>query len=555
MKRTLLGIVALGLVLTPLFAQRAIHRITYPRLPSREALDRLSLTLAWATKLRVAGERDGLFSVQVLPGKDGTQLLVQTRAGVVSLLDGETGDVLWSTPVGPPYWEGQAGGYNGNSIFITRRDMLYVLNRATGRQRVYTINEATRQKDFGIRLQSVPGSPITADDVSMFVGMAGGRLSGYVLPVYEAPPPPAPKPPPAEAAPKADEPPAEEKEEKVEKAPPPPPVVPMAAGAPKESAEGLPPVQVWSDVHVGVFVNAPPLIAGPQVSFVTTGGTIYSYEKLERVVRGDFALGATVAGGMGQYGMTAYVATEDGGVYAVDMDKLRLIWRFLAGGLVKRTPAVTDADVFVTAVRIGLFRLQRANGRGAWDRPNRDVNRFLAVNDRFVYGLDPTGLFCVLDGLRGGTLATYDLRDWRIPVANEFTDRVYLANHDGQILCLRHRDLAAPLRNKAFEVRVEVAPKKGVFNEPAVKKEPPPPEEKVEPKKKEPKKVEDKEDKKADDKKAIKDKDEKKDDADLQTYARPADAPRRAWVRAAAPVGHEPVPAARLDDRRPGVRA
>jgi hypothetical protein len=35
-----------------------------------------------------------------------------------------------------------------------------------------------------------------------------------------------------------------------------------------------------------------------------------------------------------------------------------------------------------------------------------------------------------------------------LPITNEWTDRIYFANHDGQILCLHHRDNIVPLRTK-----------------------------------------------------------------------------------------------------------
>ena len=39
-----------------------------------------------------------------------------------------------------------------------------------------------------------------------------------------------------------------------------------------------------------------------------------------------------------------------------------------------------------------------------------------------------------------------------MPVLNELTDRVYLAANDGQIICLRHRDLPQPIHYRAPEV-------------------------------------------------------------------------------------------------------
>src|SRR5262249_820446 len=101
----------IGLVLLLLFATtagtQAPRLFTRPTLPPEAMLDRLNLTLAWHTRVPVEDLHDGLFSLQLLPGKGGFQFLVQTRQGVVIALDAETGDLLWQTQVGPRYWHGE----------------------------------------------------------------------------------------------------------------------------------------------------------------------------------------------------------------------------------------------------------------------------------------------------------------------------------------------------------------------------------------------------------------------------------------------------------------
>ncbi len=132
MKKALCAVVLLVLVVTGLQSQPAWRLHTSPRLPPRDVLERLNLAVAWHTKLPTGGLRDGLFTLQLLPAKKKTQLIVQTIFGTVFLLDAETGDLLWRTTVGVPDWAGQPVGYNEQNIFVNRREMLYVLNRKTG---------------------------------------------------------------------------------------------------------------------------------------------------------------------------------------------------------------------------------------------------------------------------------------------------------------------------------------------------------------------------------------------------------------------------------------
>src|SRR5438309_2121360 len=69
-----------------------------PGLPPADVLDRLNLKLAYSAFAPVENRRDGLLSVQLAPvriaGKSQLRLLVQTRAGVVLEMDGDTGQIF-----------------------------------------------------------------------------------------------------------------------------------------------------------------------------------------------------------------------------------------------------------------------------------------------------------------------------------------------------------------------------------------------------------------------------------------------------------------------------
>ena len=42
------------------------------------------------------------------------------------------------------------------------------------------------------------------------------------------------------------------------------------------------------------------------------------------------------------------------------------------------------------------------------------------------------------------------MRNFTVPVANDYTDRIYLAAHDGQIVCLHGRSHPKPFWNKKY---------------------------------------------------------------------------------------------------------
>jgi outer membrane protein assembly factor BamB len=433
MRKLLVGVVGLALVASAALAQPGTFRVhTKPKLPTAEALERMSLTMAWSARILLRGDRDGFYSVQLIPGPGGyPQVLVQTFSNLVVLFDGETGDELWRAQVADPYVPSQPCGYNSNSIFVTRRRFLYVLNRATGLHRVYTIEQPSGLRYNGIEMPYIPTAAPVADDFGIAFAMTN-RVVAYKLPLY------------GEGQ-----------------------VLPKAGPGPAEGAPVPLPELAWTNLLGDEFVRFPPLSAGNQLSVATSRGMLMSLNRFDGVLRDEFELNGSIVAAPGQHGMMAYPGTDQGTLYALQMDTGKLLWRFYPGAGVRRSPAVTDRDVFVTGDRVGLYRVSRDNGRDVWLA--KQLDRFLAVNERFVYALNYLGEFQVLDYLRGGTLSRYDMRDWTIAVPNELTDRIYLASNDGQILCLRHRDLKTPLRNKTIVERKEKKEKEKV--EP--KEEPP----------------------------------------------------------------------------------
>ena len=381
--------------------------------------------MAWNARVKVEGLRDGVFSVQVIPGAPNAQVVVQTFAGAVYLFDADNGDLLWKTNVGIPYWSAQPAAYNSQSIYVTRRNILHVLNRSTGVQRVFTYNTATKEMTFGYEMSYAPNAAPVADEITLHVN-SSSRMEAFALPDFED-------------------------WARVKKA-----LLERKAGAVERaliyteeeltSPDSKQPIYLWSHQIAPQATDFPPLIYSDRVGFLTTDGELLfvdRYGKGARIERPSFKMNGRITGAAGQYYGTAYVGSDDYNLYAIDLNNARLVWRYVSGAPILQKPEVNDRDVFISPERIGLRLLDRATGREVWT--NRDASRFLATNDRFVYGLDRDGMFYVLDGRRGSTLAKYDLSDWTIPVANEWTDRIYLAANDGQIMCLRNKDLTKPL--------------------------------------------------------------------------------------------------------------
>ncbi len=430
MKRFLGATVLLVLTVTSLLSQPALRVVTYPKLPPADILERLNMAQAWTTRLPTGGPRDGLFTLQLIPGKKSTQLVVQTLFGAVFMLDAETGDVLWRTPVGLPGWSGQPVGYNEQNLFVTRRDMLYVLKRSNGAQRYYTVNKETKLPDYGFSLPSPLSAAPSADEEIIFFSMEH-RVQAYLLPDWQM----------IEA--------------------------PMTSVHAKDLSEQerqalqektaiLPLLVRWSHHEPGVNFEQPVLFAGAdlnaQAVAISTAGNVLSFNKYETSRPVEFQTGGHVSAAAGQHGAMAYIGSEDTILYAFHMINQRVAWRFFASAPILMKPDVTDRDVFVTGERMGLYRVARDTGRAAW--LNKQADRFLSTNQKYVYALDRSGLLLILDYARGTTLGQYDMRDWVHSIPNELTDRCYLASNDGQILCLRSRPQTVPVRNRTLEEKL-----------------------------------------------------------------------------------------------------
>jgi outer membrane protein assembly factor BamB len=416
-----LGVVALA---AAGLAQRPVRVFTRPEPPPREVLDRLHLTQAWRVKIPTQSQRDGIFSIQIIPYKDRYQVVVQTYYGSVLLLDAETGDTLWRTSVGVPYWEGQPVAYNSSSIFATRREYLYVLNRATGAQRVFTLDKDSKLPHYGYRMHFAPSAMPVADEESIVLCFEN-RVSAYELPIWSLIDRARPEPKPDSKLPDAD-----------------------------KHEESLQPEFLWSHLTANYHFEQPPQLTASQVGVVTTDGTFQSLTKFAEArdrVRYDYQFNRDVSTAMGQHGVMAYIGSDDFTLYALNMVNGRLMWRYLSGAPIRRQPVVTDRDVFVTSVGRGMARVDRDNGEPRWR--NRQAEKFLAANQKFVYALDRRGRLLVLDHARGVEMAHYDMNRYVLPVSNELTDRIYFGNHDGQVLCLHMKDNIKPLVMKTLETK------------------------------------------------------------------------------------------------------
>jgi outer membrane protein assembly factor BamB len=394
----LLGAAALGT------ADERSRRYSQPVVPSQDALNRLNLKLAWRTYVPTNGRRDGLESVQVL---DGSQVLVQTRDGETSLLDGKDGTTLWQVHLGTSGRISHRPAFDGRSVFAVRGKEVYALDRKTGKTK------------WTYQLPHDLSTAPLADDQMLYVCLVTKDLYAYELPEAQL------------AENKA----AREAAAKV--------LTANAISSAGSGAAGPPAPRLTWSYEAYDRLELPPVQTQNVVAVAGAGGTFSAVNKSSGKVPWRYKTRAHISAPLGQYGNTAYVASQDLNAYAFDVPTGRLLWRFTAGAALRQQPFVNDDAVYVAPFRGGLHCLRRDDGSEIWF--NRDGNRFVAANKKFVYGADARGNLLVLDAARGSELGGLPTSDFVVPVSNEVTDRVFLASNDGLVVCLHDRSYPQPL--------------------------------------------------------------------------------------------------------------
>jgi outer membrane protein assembly factor BamB len=412
--------------------------LTRPDPPPREVLDRLNLHLAWRAYIPVDGDRDGLANVQVL----SRDLLVQTRSGLVVLLNAETGETRWRSRAGIPYKISSPPTANSHTVVFAASTFLYGLDRASGAML------------WQFRLPGGLSAPPTVDEERVFIATVTGRFYAYFLP--------RPDLIALRAAEEAQRPRASVLEDAARRASVTASQYTSIAAA-EEVAIGPQPSLVWDTVVIP-RIDLAPISARETIFLAGADGQTLG---LAKELRGrnevtetfGFQADGPITVQPGQFLEMVYLASQDGNLSAINLRNGRLVWRFTTGQSFTRRPAVLESDVYAVTGGQGLIRVDRNTGQAAWRVPrgrrildsNVDADRFVAANPKFVYAADRISRLQVLDRRLGHTLSSYDTRDFVVPVANEQTDRVYLAANSGLIVCLHDKQYTQPFRHRRLE--------------------------------------------------------------------------------------------------------
>lgn len=169
-RRLLLGLVCVLTTTFPAVAQ--VGGSTRAAPPDRSALERLNLKTEWTVNLPVSSRKDGITHVQTF----GDQIFVQTRGGLLSVIDMSAGRIQWTVQLGNGI---QSATYplavNSLFVYVSYGTKLYAFHRFTG------------VGEFVTDMGSSPTTGLSADESGVYCvlearGVGANRVVAYNLP-------------------------------------------------------------------------------------------------------------------------------------------------------------------------------------------------------------------------------------------------------------------------------------------------------------------------------------------------------------------------------------
>jgi outer membrane protein assembly factor BamB len=383
-------------------------------LPSPAALNRMGLTRAWWSHAVVDPTRD---KVEYLTA-DENNVYVQGSNGVVTAFNAETGKLLWSRPVGFTDRASLPTAMNDELLFVVNGTRLFAVRKPNG------------DIVWELPLPGQPTSTPAIDEYRAYVGFLDGSVYAFDL-------------------------------KKVQE-------LHTQSMLPAYSFQAI----SWR-FRTSQAVTATPLPSGRFVAFASRDGSLYSVSSENSRLLFQFETDAALTAPLVRYKNVLLLASEDYNFYSLNVENGKPGWQFSAGLVIRKAPVLIGDEVYLLPDRGWIFKLMAENGAVQWRDPR--INEFLAVSTRRVYAVDHSNNLSILSRADGALLGTMPLGRFTKFLANDRSDRVFVATKDGFVLCLRETGRDFPRFHKYPErqpLLPEFAPDDFVPMEPAESENP-----------------------------------------------------------------------------------
>jgi len=396
---------------------------------SQPAAARHGLTRAWHVQVDLDRGQGRVSDVVLGQGA----VYVQTTRAVIHAIDAETGESLWSSPVGRHDRPSLAPDVSKDLLATINGSQLYVVNRYNG------------ELLYETKVHGAAGAGPALSEKRAYVPMIGGLVIAYRL---------DPLTDPAKELHIRDDRPQEEQEaERRENI--------------RVRQDYIPPLSCQG---IGRAMIQPLVcqqtVAEEYVTWPTDRGYL-NIGIIDRRREDRFAVKYRLVtdapiSARPTYGPAdpndpassgvIYAASEDGFVYAVREKGGDTLWRFSAGEPIIEPAVVIDDRVYAATQLGGMYAIDAEVGQEVWWAPN--VKRFVAASKNRVYAVDKTGRLLILNAETGQRLDSLPVEHLPIKPINTQTDRIYLASDTGLVQCLHEIELGEPVRHN-------VAPEEG----------------------------------------------------------------------------------------------
>ncbi len=359
--------------------------LTRATAPSDQHLSSLGLRKLWQTHIPTAGARDQLAKLQVI----GDLMIAQTASGGVVALDAETGRMIWQmrfAGVMPGAWA--AAGANENNIFVIADNRLLALNRKSG------------SIDWSIQVPHLPATTVMAEGSHVFYTAANGEMVAYRIPHTKAQ------------------------------------VLQTDNNTLASESIITKPQRTWG-MRLMTPMEQPPLVVNNRLVLPQLDGTVVILHRdRPRVAERLPKMGALTAP-VARADDELYFGSHDCSVTAIEVtpEGLHQHWRFSGDGRIMQKPLAAGNDLLVTCEQGSLCCLDRKYGTLKWKNPQ--MKQILAVTRRSVIAINHLDQLCAFDRVHGSALGICNSTGFAMPIQNDQTDRVYLANHDGVVVAMR----------------------------------------------------------------------------------------------------------------------
>lgn len=371
--------------------------------PSSGSLARIGLERAWVSQARVDPGRGRLTHLSV----DERYVYAQASNGSLTAFDAETGNRHWVVQLGPPDRTTFAA--------VSNADLVLVVTGMT----VFGVEKSSGHVVWTTKMPVSASTSAVVDDEYFYIGTSDGSVYAFNMAVVAY-------------------------KEKTGRLPG------TFNPSTKEVTSPVGPVaasNIWMwRYRTGRSLRQPPMLTSNSVLLGDTSGQIYGIssgtpEDLGGKLMFQFQAGEGTAGSMLSRGSTAFIATGDNRIVAVDSVKGQVLWRYSVGHKILGSPLMIGKTIYLAAVSEGLIAIDSETGtqvatpNGPWWVPN--TTKMVGATKSTVFASDRQWNLIAADRETAQPKGQLALVPFKHRIPNDLNDRLYMASPEGLILCLR----------------------------------------------------------------------------------------------------------------------